>query len=132
MASAHGRRPRSPLAEDMRQGDLSPKLIPANWGAHFARPERSVLVRRRAALGLGWKSTGRRPHLCRKRMIDTSTRTVVGAPIPVGSRPSSIALAYTPPSLPATVPTLSEWAMILLGLMLAGGAAIMVQQRRTA
>ncbi len=31
---------------------------------------------------------------------------------------------------PDPVPTLSEWAMILLGLTLAGGAALMVQRRR--
>ena len=31
---------------------------------------------------------------------------------------------------PAPVPTLSEWAMILLGLTLAGGAALMIQRRR--
>lgn len=33
---------------------------------------------------------------------------------------------------PAPVPTLSEWAMILFGLMLAGGAVVMVQRRRLA
>lgn len=33
---------------------------------------------------------------------------------------------------PAPVPTLSEWAMILFGLVLAGGAAAMVQRRRLA
>ncbi|MFC5344128.1 IPTL-CTERM sorting domain-containing protein [Brevundimonas staleyi] len=33
---------------------------------------------------------------------------------------------------PSTVPTLSEWAMILLGLMLAGGAAVVIQRRRVA
>lgn len=31
---------------------------------------------------------------------------------------------------PATIPTMSEWAMILFGLMLAGGAAVMIQRRR--
>ncbi|WP_428151689.1 IPTL-CTERM sorting domain-containing protein [Brevundimonas sp.] len=31
---------------------------------------------------------------------------------------------------PNPVPTLSEWAMILFGLVLAGGAALMVQRRR--
>lgn len=36
------------------------------------------------------------------------------------------------PSAPAPVPTLSEWAMILLGLMLAGGAALTIQRRRAA
>ena len=33
---------------------------------------------------------------------------------------------------PAPVPTLSEWAMILFGLALAGGAVVMVQRRRLA
>ena len=32
-------------------------------------------------------------------------------------------------SLPATVPTLTEWAMILLGLMLAGAGAVYTQRR---
>ena len=31
---------------------------------------------------------------------------------------------------PAPVPTLSEWAMIMLGLLLAGGAAIYIQRRQ--
>lgn len=31
---------------------------------------------------------------------------------------------------PAAVPTMSEWAMILLGLMLAGGAALYIQRRQ--
>ncbi len=33
-------------------------------------------------------------------------------------------------SLAPPVPTLSEWAMILMGLMLAGGAALVLQRRR--
>lgn len=33
---------------------------------------------------------------------------------------------------PAPVPTVSEWAMILLGMMLAGGAALTIHRRRTA
>ena len=32
----------------------------------------------------------------------------------------------------AAVPTLSEWAMILFGLVLAGGAALVIQRRRMA
>ncbi|WP_271086163.1 IPTL-CTERM sorting domain-containing protein [Brevundimonas sp. NIBR11] len=35
-----------------------------------------------------------------------------------------------PPVTPAPVPTLSEWAMILLGMVLAGGAALYIQRRR--
>lgn len=33
---------------------------------------------------------------------------------------------------PAPVPTLSEWAMILMGLTLAGGAVVLIQRRRFA
>lgn len=33
---------------------------------------------------------------------------------------------------PVAVPTMTEWAMILLGLMLAGVAALTIQRRRTA
>ena len=32
----------------------------------------------------------------------------------------------------ASVPTMSEWAMILFGLLLVGGAAVMIQRRRLA
>lgn len=35
-------------------------------------------------------------------------------------------------AVPAAVPTMSEWAMILLGVLLAGGAALTIQRRRTA
>ncbi len=31
---------------------------------------------------------------------------------------------------PATIPTLSEWAMILFGTVLAGGAALYIQRRQ--
>lgn len=40
-----------------------------------------------------------------------------------------VTLTYTPAVI-VPVPTMSEWAMILLGLMLAGGAALYVQRRR--
>lgn len=33
---------------------------------------------------------------------------------------------------PAAIPTMSEWAMILLGMVLAGGAALTLQRRRQA
>ena len=36
------------------------------------------------------------------------------------------------PNLPAPVPTMTEWAMILLGLTLAGGAVLYIQRRRLA
>ena len=35
------------------------------------------------------------------------------------------------PNLPAPVPTLSEWAMLVFGLLLAGGATQYIQRRRT-
>jgi len=35
------------------------------------------------------------------------------------------------PDLPAPVPTLSEWAMLVFGLLLAGGATHYLQRRRT-
>lgn len=40
-----------------------------------------------------------------------------------------VTITYTNP---ATIPTMSEWAMILFGLLLAGGAAVMIQRRRLA
>lgn len=38
--------------------------------------------------------------------------------------------AVSPSLAPAAVPTLSEWAMILFGTLLAGGAALYIQRRR--
>lgn len=52
------------------------------------------------------------------------------------SFPNTVASSFVvdvgaaPPPPPATVPTLSEWAMILLGLLLAGGAALHLNRRR--
>lgn len=37
---------------------------------------------------------------------------------------------YTVNQPPASVPTLSEWAMILLGMVMAGGAALTIRRRR--
>lgn len=34
------------------------------------------------------------------------------------------------PYVPPTVPTLTEWAMVLFGVLLAGGAALIIQRRR--
>ena len=50
------------------------------------------------------------------------------------SQPSSTTQTYRLQvvAAPAAVPTMSEWAMILLGLALAGGAALTIQRRRTA
>lgn len=42
--------------------------------------------------------------------------------------PRESTLHLVPPP-PAAVPTMSEWAMILLGLSLAGGAAVYLQRR---
>ena len=44
-------------------------------------------------------------------------------------RVDSVVLDSAPPASP--VPTLSEWAMILLATLLAGGAAVLVQRRQT-
>ena len=43
---------------------------------------------------------------------------------------SAVTMSLTPPSPPAPVPTQSEWAMILLGVLLAGGAALNLHRRR--
>lgn len=40
--------------------------------------------------------------------------------------------AFTVTEVPAPVPTMGEWMLILFGLILAGGAALMVQNRRLA
>ena len=42
----------------------------------------------------------------------------------------AVTISLTPPPPPATVPTMSEWAMILLGALLAGGAALHLHRRR--
>lgn len=42
---------------------------------------------------------------------------------------TNVTVSLTPPP-PAPVPTLSEWAMILLGVLLAGGAALSLHRRR--
>lgn len=59
-----------------------------------------------------------------------ATKTVVslGLSNPVGANVSVLGVAAAPP--PAPVPTLSEWAMILFGTVLAGGAALYIQRRR--
>ena len=49
------------------------------------------------------------------------------------SNPGAVVGAYFDMQLfndPAPVPTMSEWAMILFGLILAGGAALSVQRRQ--
>ncbi|WP_428152212.1 IPTL-CTERM sorting domain-containing protein [Brevundimonas sp.] len=56
-----------------------------------------------------------------------NTTTLNGGGVSVRDLPFS---ATFTPTVPAPVPTLSEWAMILLGLTLAGAAVLIVQQRR--
>ena len=66
-------------------------------------------------------------------VIDAASNTVIST-VPVGSAPTAfgqfIGPAPAPP--PAAVPTLSEWAMILLGVLLAGAAVVVIQRRRFA
>jgi len=62
-------------------------------------------------------------------VINTATNTVVDT-ITVGVNPSSIAVGPTTTSTPAAVPTLTEWAMILLAMALASFAALTLQRRR--
>ncbi len=68
-------------------------------------------------------------------VIRTSDNTLLTpVTLPAGSGPQAfgqfIGPAAAPP--PAPVPTLSEWAMILFGLILAGGAALYIQRRHQA
>ena len=68
----------------------------------------------------------------------TMTGTVVvssyAAPMVVGSGSEKFSLRLIGPAAPAPapIPTLSEWALILLGVLLAGGAALTLHRRRTA
>ncbi|MBX9707232.1 MAG: IPTL-CTERM sorting domain-containing protein [Caulobacteraceae bacterium] len=56
-----------------------------------------------------------------------------GTPFFSGNQTSTSDWIFEVVQVPAApVPTLSEWAMILLGLMLAGGAAIYIQRRQLA
>lgn len=50
---------------------------------------------------------------------------------PVGTSLNSVADDFVY-AVPASVPTLSEWAMILFGLLLAGSAALYIQRRQPA
>ena len=60
----------------------------------------------------------------------TSAITNYAAPAAGGSGSEKFSLRLVGPSAPAPVPTMSEWAMILLGVLLAGGAALTIQRRR--
>lgn len=66
-------------------------------------------------------------------VVDTATDTVVRT-ITVGANPAGVAVFGSPnlasPPPPAAIPTLTEWAMILLGLVLAGFAALTLQRRQ--
>lgn len=70
----------------------------------------------------GAPSVGSPPHTC-TLMVADADESEAGA---TGVITVSAAPAVAP------VPTLSEWAMILFALMLAGGAALMIQRRRLA
>jgi hypothetical protein len=59
-------------------------------------------------------------------IVDGALNPIAGGYTSGGVRTVSAA----PP--PASVPTMTEWAMILLGLMLAGAAALTIQRRRAA
>lgn len=64
-------------------------------------------------------------------VINTSTNSVLET-IEVGTQASGVAVTSGPAWVlsPKTVPTLTEWAMILLGMVLAGFAALTIQRRR--
>ena len=71
--------------------------------------------------GRSASSLGSSPGNCSFGNTDSNFSTAV-SPVPTSFTTAS----------PATVPTMSEWAMILFGLLLAGGAAVYVQRRRFA
>lgn len=59
--------------------------------------------------------------------------TVTGGTYVFGPSYTNTAASFfsiAPAVAPTTVPTMTEWAMILFGLILAGGAAMMIQRRR--
>ncbi|MGO4410335.1 MULTISPECIES: DUF11 domain-containing protein [unclassified Brevundimonas] len=63
----------------------------------------------------------------------SNTATITSAtadPTPGNNSAADVDTAVAAP--PAPVPTLTEWAMILFGLVLAGGAALHLQRRRAA
>jgi len=85
---------------------------------------------------IGLTPTGHRAYVTNPgstivTVIDTAANAVVGA-VSVGQGPQAAGpfIGPTPSSPPAAVPTMSEWAMILLGVLLAAGAALTVQRRR--
>ncbi|WP_312783523.1 IPTL-CTERM sorting domain-containing protein [Brevundimonas sp.] len=61
--------------------------------------------------------------------LGCATQTSIPAQGASQASASAVTISLTPPP-PPTVPTMSEWAMILLGALLAGGAALHLQRRR--
>jgi hypothetical protein len=71
----------------------------------------------------------------RLAIINSIRSTVLGTGAPVVDGYSVIGASNVQAvvvAAPAPVPTLSEWAMILFGLILAGGAALYIQRRQMA
>lgn len=65
----------------------------------------------------------------------TITNTATVTSTTPDTNPANNAASDTNPvvaAAPAAVPTLTEWAMILFGALLAGGAALHLQHRRRA
>lgn len=62
----------------------------------------------------------------------SGTGIVDGASNPIVGGYTSGGVRTVSAPAPASVPTMTEWAMILLGLMLAGVAALTIQRRRMA
>lgn len=63
----------------------------------------------------------------------TGAVTVTGGDYAINSEVSNTAgssLTTAAAAPPATIPTLSEWAMILMGLLLAGAALVTIQRKR--
>ena len=69
-----------------------------------------------------WAGNASQPQYCAEGIMDegVSSASVAGSP------------AVTRAAAVATVPTLSEWAMIVFGVILAGSAGLYVQRQRTA
>jgi YVTN family beta-propeller protein len=66
-------------------------------------------------------------------VIDTVTNTVM-ATVAVGTSPVAfgqfIGPAVAAPTTPATIPTMSEWGMILLSSLLALGTILILRRQR--